>query len=82
MPCCWEETAKDTKATIIPRGGKYKFNGDFSFVGSRWFIDEGRRGELIEDTHVISGVSITLLQPPSIPVSLLLVKKGGTVAFV
>lgn len=82
VPCCWEETAKDTKATIIPRGGKYKFNGDFSFVGSRWFIDEGWRGELIGDTHVISGVSITLLQPPSIPVSLLLVKKGGTVAFV
>lgn len=81
-PCCQEETAKDTKAMIIPRGGKYKFNGDFSFVRSCWFIDEGRQGELIEGTHVIFQVSITLLQPPSIPLSLCLVKKGGTVAFV
>lgn len=67
---------------IIQRGGKYKFNEDFSFVGSRWFIDDGRQGELIENTHVISGVSITHLQPPSIPLSLRLVKKGGMVAFV
>lgn len=43
------------------------------FVGSRWFIDEVRRGGLIEDTHVISPVSITLFTPPP---PLPLVKKG------
>lgn len=58
---------------IIPRGGKCKFNGDFSFVSPCWFIDEGRQDELIEDTHVISQVSITLLQslPSLFPSSLL-----------
>lgn len=50
--------------------------------GPTAFIDEVGWGELIEDTHVISQVSITLSQPPPVPLSLCLVKKGGTVAFV
>lgn len=61
---------------IIPRGEKCKFNGEFSIVSPRWFIDEGHQDKLIKDTHVISRVCNTLLQPLSIAVSLLLVKKG------
>lgn len=82
--CYWEEVAQATKTSIIQRGGKYKFNGDFSFVESHWFIDVGQQGELTEDTHVISWVSTTLSLPSSIPLFPLLpaLLKGDMVAFV
>lgn len=54
---------------IIPREGKYKFNGDFSFVRSHWFIDEGRWDELIEDTRHLLGLYHPFIAPfhPSFP---------------
>lgn len=73
--CYWEEAAKNAKTLIILWGGKYKFNGNLSFVMSHSFIDVGRQDELIEDTHVISSVSISLSQFPSIPLPSALLKR-------
>lgn len=68
---------------IVPREGKYKFNGDFSFVKSRWFIDQGPAGWIDRGTRMSSLGSLSpFYSPLSIPPFLRLVKKGGMVAFV
>lgn len=79
---CREEAAKNTKTLIIPRGGKYKFNGNFSFVALPLVYWCGQAG-WIDRRHTCH--LFGLYHPFTVPLhssSLCLIKKGGTVAFV